>query len=429
MVGKLPSKWGPSADSGISADSGANCCCMTAATPSLSLHSEHPIGVVFSGGGARGAFQVGVWEVLRLDKRGFTELPDVISGTSAGAINAALIGAGLSPKQILDFWLSLADDPPVRANHQIFKSLESAILKLVAREPLRSLKRRGRSARILKGIVARHFRAERGNWLAGALEFMLTARFDSVSRLLESIRTAHLFSIEPMRARLRDAMGSWAITNPGCRLAINTVDVETGKVVRFVNYEPQKHAEADSTHYRYGPITVDMVLASAAIPLLFNPVRVGQGLHWDGGLLVNTPIAPAVALGAKRIVPVLVTAGGTTRSNRPLHLGAAVERLADAFLENAYNTDRKLLLERNKLAEALPARNLRVIELYEAIRPASSDAFDAGSYLYFERTEMMRMYEAGKASAKAWLAAGPCLDTHPGPHLKGEKPVRAPLVD
>jgi len=43
-------------------------------------------------------------------------------------------------------------------------------------------------------------------------------------------------------------------------------------------------------------ITVDMVLASASIPLLFPPVRVGHHLLWDGGLLVNTPLAPAVML-------------------------------------------------------------------------------------------------------------------------------------
>jgi len=54
-------------------------------------------------------------------------------------------------------------------------------------------------------------------------------------------------------------------------------------------------------------ITVDMVLASASIPLLFPPVRVGHHLLWDGGLLVNTPLAPAVMLGAEDIVTVLVT--------------------------------------------------------------------------------------------------------------------------
>ena len=50
-----------------------------------------------------------------------------------------------------------------------------------------------------------------------------------------------------------------------------------------------------------------MVLASASIPLLFPPVQIGQHLLWDGGLLVNTPLAPVVAMGADEIITVLVT--------------------------------------------------------------------------------------------------------------------------
>ena len=393
----------------------------------LPLRGNPPTGVVFSGGGARGTFQVGVWEVLTRDSRSLPVLPDVISGTSAGALNGGLIAAGLSPAEMLDFWLDLAKNPPVKANFQIFRSLENALVKLAVREPLRSLRRRGRGVQTIGKMIRSHLRLQRGNWLAAALQYLLTARFDTISDLLESIETAYLFSTDPMRRRLADAMGGWTITKPRCRLAINAVDVRTGRVVRFVNKAPRKHAEADASHYRVGPIDVDMILASASIPLLFNPVRVGAQDLWDGGLLVNTPIAPAVALGSERIIPVLVTAGANGGNGTPLHLGAAVERLADAFLENAYNTDRKLLLERNKLAEALPARNLRVVELYDAIRPASSKVFDAGSYLYFQQHAMLSMYESGRAAARAWLDAGPCLDTHPGPCRSDEKPVKLAL--
>ena len=75
--------------------------------------------------------------------------------------------------------------------------------------------------------------------------------------------------------------------------------------------------------------------------------------------------------------------------------GPIKERLADAFLENAYATDRKLLLARNQVALAGGEKDLRVVELYSAVRPASSKTFDAGSYLYFEREKLLSMYEAG----------------------------------
>ena len=61
------------------------------------------LGLVLSGGGARGAFHVGVYERLLEDPR-FADGPTVISGTSAGGINAALIAAGKSPRELLQFW-------------------------------------------------------------------------------------------------------------------------------------------------------------------------------------------------------------------------------------------------------------------------------------------------------------------------------------
>ncbi len=368
---------------------------------------------MLSGGGARGAFQVGVWEVLRSHPLGLREHPTVISGTSAGAINGSLIAAGLSPAAMLDFWLGLAKRPPVSANQRLFRSVEKALARGVRNEPLRGLRYRKRSASILAGLVRKHKLHRGGGLLALLVEFVMTARFDNLSRLLDGIQTAYLFSTEPFRERLINAIGGETIRRPRVRLAINTVDVRTGKVVRFVNHQPKKRPDADASHYHYHKeISVDMILASASIPLIFNPVMVDDAVLWDGGLLVNTPLAPSVALGAKRIIPVLVT----SQHNPPISidnmtLGAGIERLADAFLENAYHTDRKLLLERNKLAESVPELGLSVAELYEAIRPESSRAFNAGSYLYFERRALMRMYEAGRRAAARWLTAGPHIET------------------
>jgi hypothetical protein len=60
-----------------------------------------------------------------------------------------------------------------------------------------------------------------------------------------------------------------------------------------------------------------------------------------------------------------------------------------------------------------PERALAVVQLFQAIRPASSRHFNAGSYLFFQRDALLNMYEAGRAAARAWLATGPRLDTRP----------------
>ncbi len=89
-----------------------------------------------------------------------------------------------------------------------------------------------------------------------------------------------------------------------------------------------------------------------------------------------------------------------------------MQRLADAFLENAYNIDRKLLLDRNALARrSKEDPGLAVVELFRAIRPGSSTLFDAGSYLYFEPRMLREMHDAGEHAARAWLDQGPEIDS------------------
>src|SRR4029078_11524394 len=78
--------------------------------------------------------------------------------------------------------------------------------------------------------------------------------------------------------------------------------------------------------------------------------------------------------------------------------------------ENAYNVDRLLLLERNRLSH-LEGSPYREVKLYQALRPAPDRRlFSAGSYLNFERPMLAAMYRAGQRAASEWLSLGPPLD-------------------
>jgi hypothetical protein len=124
---------------------------------------------------------------------------------------------------------------------------------------------------------------------------------------------------------------------------------------------------------------------------------------------VNTPLAPVVALGAEEIITVLVTETPEGTPGPFKHFGRAVERTVDSFLENAYNIDRKLLLERNRVTR-LQGGPYREVMLYEAVRPVREPCFNTGSYLYFERNFLATMYDAGRRAATRWLERGPCVD-------------------
>jgi hypothetical protein len=252
-----------------------------------------------------------------------------------------------------------------------------------------------------------HLPPRGGSFLALWVEYLLTVRFELVSRFLEGIRAPFLADTAPLRARLVDVFGGERVPNNGFRLSLNTVDAHTGQVVRFVTAPAPLTRSSD--YVVVDAITVDMVLASASIPLLFPPVRVGHHLLWDGGLLVNTPLAPAVMLGAEDIVTVLVTEPADPSPDPLGHFGRAVERTVDSFLENAYNMDRKLLLERNRVTR-LQRGPYRDVTLYEAIRPMRDACFNAGSYLYFERGILSAMHHAGRRAATSWLIGGPRVD-------------------
>ena len=366
------------------------------------------LGLVLSGGGARGAFQVGVYERLLEDPRfadGFT----VLSGTSAGGINAALIAAGKTPREMLEFWKGIADDPPVRASATFFDDALRTMLRLGVTEGIRWLSGTEPWRMFFQRLRHHlpHLSPRPGSILALWVEYLLTTRFELVSRFLEGITESFVVDTARLRERLIDVIGGERVPSRGHRLALNTMDAHTGRVVRWVTAPALATRSPD--YVVVDAITVDMVLASASIPLLFPAVEIGPHLLWDGGLLVNTPLAPVVALGAEEIVTVLVTEPPDPNPGPFKHFGRVVERTVDSFLENAYNIDRKLLLERNRVTR-LQGGPYRDVILYEAVRPIRDACFNAGSYLYFEQRVLTDMYDAGRRAARAWLVEGPRVD-------------------
>lgn len=362
------------------------------------MASSNKLGLALSGGGARGAFQVGVYEVLAAHSL-FADGPHVLSGASAGAINAALIAAGKDAAELRAFWHDLADDPPVDASVSFAREATEAANELRRQAGIRSTLHTG------VDFVRRALRLRSAT--AALLELALIHRFDLAKQLLEAVRSTAMFETARLRARLVAAFGGETVKPVDGRvLAIQAVDTHAGTGIRYVTQSTQYTNTPSYEHVE--AISVDMILASASIPVLFPAVEVGRRYAWDGGVLVNTPLAPLVDLGADKIVTVLVTEAADGRA--PLaNFGDAIERVTDTLLENTYNVDRKLMLERNRLAKS-GAQTYRCVDLYEAIRPARSRRLTAGSYLDFNREAVDAMLEAGRTAARAWLAGGPKLD-------------------
>lgn len=229
-----------------------------------------------SGGGARGAYEVGVLQYV-LD-----ELPrrlgrpvhfNIITGTSVGGIHAcytaATTGQTGAGQRLVDIWRSL-DLSGVYDIH----------LGDVVGLPLRLL-----------GVGVR--RVTGGGNASGELPERLSGLLDTrpLERLVhETIPWASL--------RLNVDTGVVAA------VAIAATEIATGKSVVWVDSRtpPRPWTHDPFVVAQATALTPLHALASAAIPFLFPALRVGDSYFCDGGLRLNTPLAPALRLGADRLL-------------------------------------------------------------------------------------------------------------------------------
>ncbi len=233
--------------------------------------------LVFSGGGARGAYEAGVIHYLldELPKRlGHSVSFEILCGTSVGAVHACFLAAtaeldGIRGSRLVDFWTQMRIEK---------------ILPISARDLLRL-------PRKLLGI-RRTAEAFRKGKVPERLYGLLNT--EPLEQLV--VRTI------PWRG-IRDNIRRGLVE----AVCVAATQIASGRVAVFI--ENRDHRLSSWTRdptivARPTRILPTHALASAAIPLLFPAVRIGRTYYADGGLRLNTPLAPAIRLGADRILVV-----------------------------------------------------------------------------------------------------------------------------
>ena len=216
-------------------------------TPVATLPGQ--VVLVLQGGGALGAYQAGVYQALR--EAGIE--PDWVIGTSIGAINAALI-AGNPPLQRLhrlqEFWHRIAQTAAVGVSAWGGPAVGAVLGTSMAN-----------LATIASGIPA-FFAPNPLVWL-GPQACVGTGQ-------------AAFYKTDALRHTLEALVDVDALNAGPVRMVLGAVKVQTGEMRYFDN--------------RQEPLSLDHILASAALPPAFPAVRVHGDFYWDGGLYSNTPI-------------------------------------------------------------------------------------------------------------------------------------------
>ena len=228
-----------------------------------SITSES-LALVLQGGGARGAYQVGVLKAVA-EITGVRRSPfKIICGSSVGAINAASIAASSNDFQqgtrhLEELWRSLRSS-------SIYDTRALSVLATTLRW----------SGTMLFGYLG--LRAEGG--------------------ILDYTPLKDLLVQEFRRAHLERAVRSGSLR----ALCITASSYNDGRAVTF--FEGAEDIEEWSRARRIGKRTVieyKHLLASSALPFAFSPVRIADGYYGDGSLRSTSPLSPAIRTGASRV--------------------------------------------------------------------------------------------------------------------------------
>lgn len=206
--------------------------------------NRKPLNLALQGGGTHGAFTWGVLDRL-LEEDCFDF--EGISGTSAGAMNAAVMASGLTKggpsiaRQALhDFWRSVAD--------------------AAALSPFRPT------------LLDHWFKF-------GGIDYSPSYELMELSTKLASPYQRNPANNNPLRDILKKTLDNKTLQDCSeVKLFVCATDVLEGKIKVFQNQE----------------LSVDALMASACLPQLFQAVKIGSSYYWDGGFMGNPPIYPII---------------------------------------------------------------------------------------------------------------------------------------
>jgi NTE family protein len=323
--------------------------------PPARTHAQ-PIMLALQGGGSLGAFAWGVLDRL-------LEVPglriEVVSGASAGAMNAALLVQGLATggpseaKRLLEtFWRRVAvasGSPDITGAGWLFP---------------------------FSGIMT-----------------PLTDALRQTTKGL-SQRQVNPLGLNPLRAVLNGLFDPSALGRAGApALVVSATRVSTGEARLFRDAE----------------VTAEVLLASSCLPQLFPAVEIDGEPYWDGGFASNPPLRALIEAGAPADI-VLVRTTPVERPDRPTSAAAILERTEEMTFGAALRQELRSLALAQRLLADLPSApgvlaRLRDARLHVIGAEEEFRALKLGSHQDPSWAFLLELRKLGHAGADRWLAA------------------------
>ncbi len=314
--------------------------------------------LVLSGGGVRGAYEVGLVQgIVEVLGRGPSDPApfNIFTGAAVGALNTASLACH-----------GHLGDLGVKRLRAVWEELRIGEILSLRGGPLRRF-----AARLLGKRAPRDLR-----------------------------RVGHaIIDPEPLERNIEKAM-DWPALRRNLdsgrvhAVVLAALEIQNGRTHMFADLSPGAAFRPSRDPARLGhhtQLTSAHVMASAAIPLVFPARRIGEHYFCDGGIRFNTPIAPAIRVGAERLCVVSLLHPAAEISgpvdpeafDNPLFL---LGKLLNALLSDPIKYDLQVLQRFNSLVEVLettldPSEMEAVREVLRQTRGAAYRKLDVLSFM------------------------------------------------
>jgi len=328
---------------------------------------QKKLNLALQGGGSHGAFAWGAIDALLEDGRIEFE---GISATSAGAINAVGLAQGLlnndrdEARETLEgLWKTISD---IGAQYSPFKNL------------------------IPDNPMTKAFTAMMGTKSGGhSLEQSpMYAGFDLMTRTFSPYQF-NPANFNPLRNVLLEKINFEAIKNYSkLKLKICATNVETCKVKIFNNNE----------------LSVDAILASTCLPMLFQSAQVDGQYYWDGGYIGNPAIFPLI-YDCQSPDVLIVHINPIVRQGVPQTAGDILNRLNEISFNSSLMREMRAIAFVSKLIEdgLLDKKKMKTMLIHSIRSDEEMADYDVSSKLNTDWTFLTHLRDRGRTITQEWL--------------------------
>ncbi len=313
------------------------------------------VNLALQGGGSHGAFTWGVLDALLEDGRlGY----EGVSGTSAGAMNAAVLACGWAQggaagaRQALSrFWAAVGG----------VQGCWGAVPSVT-----------------LPSLQA--FQFNRDLWPGYAL-------WESWLRLFSPAQLNPL-SLDPLREILREQIDLPALQRGPLKVFVTATSVRTGQPRAFSGPE----------------LTIDALLASACLPTQAQTVVINQEPYWDGGYSGNPALWPLI-YGTKGQDVLLVQINPREHQGIPRTAAEIADRVNEITFNASLVAELRAVAFVQKLVreQRVDPKRYKALRLHRIADEAGLAPFDASSKINTDPRLLRTLFELGRAAALGWL--------------------------